>query len=205
MTTKAGIEACWAWRVLSSRADGRLEDPGTDYGGLLEGMDAVELLALAEQVQERLKAMGIEDVPPGDGLVFHRNVEPRHLFIDREYGIHLDRKDGMVLSLRPLVKAVFILFLKHPEGILLKERDLYEEELNEIYAVIAPNVAMEDREGRIRRLVNPMDNSFSEKASVLNARLEKVLPAGTAGHYKIQGTNGFPRRIPLDPLLVSWE
>lgn len=192
MTTKAGIEACWVWRVLSSRADGRLEDPGTDYGGLLEGMDAAELLALAEQVQERLK-------------VFHRNEEPRHLFIDREYGIHLDRKDGMALSLRPLVKAVFILFLKHPEGILLKERDLYEEELNEIYAVIAPNVAREDREGRIRRLVNPTDNSFSEKASVLNARLEKVLPAGTAGHYKIQGTNGFPRRIPLDPLLVSWE
>lgn len=192
MTTKAGIEACWVWWMLSSRANGRLEDPGTDYGGLLEGMDAAELLALAEQVQERLK-------------VFHRNEEPRHLFIDREYGIHLDRKDGMVLSLRPLVKAVFILFLKHPEGILLKERDLYEEELNEIYAVIAPNVAREDREGRIRRLVNPTDNSFSEKASVLNARLEKVLPAGTAGHYKIQGTNGFPRRIPLDPLLVSWE
>ena len=193
----AGIQARLVWELLFSGADGCLEEPGVDYDGLLEGMDAAELLALVERARERLKAMGMQ----GEAS----SCELRKLYVDKAYDIHLDRKDGRTLPLRPLVKTVFIFFLKHPEGVLLKERTLYEEELNAIYAVIAPHVPQESREERIRRLVNPTDNSFSEKASVLNARLESLLPMGTAGHYKIQGTNGFPRRIPLDPLWVTWE
>ena len=181
--------------MLSSWTDDLLQETGGDYRGLLEGMDAADLLALVEQAQERLKALGVNN-PMG---------EPQQLFIDKEYNIRLGRKDGTVLPLRPLVKAVFILFLKHPEGILLKDRERFEEELDSIYAVIVPNAFPEIRQERIRRLVNPEDNSFSEKASVLNARLEKLLPTGSADHYKIQGTNGFPRRIPLDPLWVNWE
>jgi hypothetical protein len=196
MTTIAGIQACIVWELLYSSADGFLEDPGLDYGGMLDGMDAAELLALMGQIQQRLTALGLRDnTPSGD---------PQRLFIDKNYNIHLGKKEGRVISLRPLVKAVFILFLKHPEGILLKERGRYENELNDIYAVIAPNVAAEYRQERIGRLVDPADNSFSEKASVLNARLERILPRDTIGYYKIQGTNGYPRRIPLDPLLITW-
>lgn len=72
------------------------------------------------------------------------------------------------------------------------------------YAVICPNTAVEDIQARVGRLVNLQDNSFSEKASVLNARLEELLPAGTAEDYKIQGYNGYPRRVPLSPLFVHW-
>jgi hypothetical protein len=112
--------------------------------------------------------------------------------------------DGPVLPLRPLVKALFILFLRHPEGILLKQRDRFRQELEDIYTIISPATAREDIQARVGRLVNLQDNSFSEKASVLNARLEELLPAGTAEDYKIQGYNGHPRRIPLNPLLVHW-
>ena len=185
------------WELLFPGVDGILEEPVLDYGCLLEEMDAAELLALMEQVQQRLTALGIKDNT--------QSGEPQRLFIDKNFDIHLEEKEGRVISLRPLVKAVFILFLKHPEGILLKERGRFEDELNDIYAVIAPNVAAEDRQDRIRRLVNPADNSFSEKASVLNARLERILPRDTVGYYKIQGINGYPRRIPLDPLWVTWE
>jgi hypothetical protein len=197
MTTIAGIQAFMVWELLYSGADGILEEPVVDYGSLLEEMEAAELLALMEQVQQRLMLLGIKD--------HSLSGDPQRLFIDKNYNIHFGEKEGRVISLRPLVKAVFILFLKHPEGILLKERGRYENELNVIYAVIAPNVAAEDRQERIRRLVNPADNSFSEKASVLNARLERILPRDTVRYYKIQGTNGYPRRIPLDPLWVTWE
>ena len=63
----------------------------------------------------------------------------------------------------------------------------------------------DDVKVRIARLVDLQDNSFSEKASVLNARLEELLPEGIAENYKIQGYNGCPRRIILNPLLVHWE
>ena len=170
-----------------------------DYSGLLEGMEAAELLALLEKVQERLKSFGIE------ANTIIESAEPVKLFIDRRYKIRMGAANGPVLQLRPLVKALFILFLKHPEGIILKQREVFRQELEEIYSIISPDTLVEDVKSRIDRLVNLQDNSFSEKASVLNARLEEVLPKGTADQYKIHGYNGHPRRIPLNPLMVEWE
>ena len=197
MMKKGGIEARLMWFLLTSGVAGVLEEPGADYAGVLERMELAELLALMEKVRERLKELGVEETQ-------NQWQEPVRLFIDKKYVIRMDAADGPEIPLRPLVKALFILFLRHPEGILLKQRDRYRQELEEIYAVICPNTAVEDVRARVGRLVNLQDNSFSEKASVLNARLEDLLPKGTADNYKIQGYNGHPRRIPVNPLLVHW-
>lgn len=191
------------WQMLHPGTDGVLNEPVADFGGMLEQMEAAELLALMEKVQARLRAMGVSadasgTMPESDAAA------PVELYIDPKYTIRMGTFDGPVLPLRPLVKALFILFLRHPEGILLKERFRYRKELEEIYAVISPDMAVDTVKARIDRLVNPQDNSFSEKASVLNARLDELLPKGTAEGYKIQGYNGHPRRIPLNPLLIHW-
>ena len=156
--------------MLFLEPDGVLSDPAADYGGLLERMEAAELLVLMEKVQKRLTELGVraEAVPVDDTQI--------NLFIDKKFTIRMDCPDGRVIPLRPLVRSLFILFLRHPEGILLKQRDLYREELEQIYSVISPNTAHEDVQARIGRMVNLQDNSFSEKASVLNARLEALLP-----------------------------
>ena len=202
MAILGGIEARLMWMLLSG-TQGVLEEPSVDYGGMLERMEAEELLALMEKVQERLRAMGISADASGATLK-PEAAAPVELYIDRQYTIRMEAPDGPALPLRPLVKALFILFLRHPEGILLKQRDQYRQELEEIYAVICPNTAVEDVRARVGRLVNLQDNSFSEKASVLNARLEDLLPKGTADDYKIQGYNGHSRRIPINPLLINW-
>ena len=194
-----GIEAQLMWQLLFAGSPGVLREPAEDYSGLLEGMEAAELLALLEKVQERLKSFGIE------ANTIIESAEPVKLFIDRRYKIRMGAANGPVLQLRPLVKALFILFLKHPEGIILKQREVFRQELEEIYSIISPDTLVEDVKSRIDRLVNLQDNSFSEKASVLNARLEDLLPKGTADQYKIHGYNGHPRRIPLNPLMIVWE
>jgi len=191
------------WQLLSFGTDGVLKEPVADYDGMLERMEAAELLALMEKVQERLKVMGVS--ADASEMMPESDAAPVELYIGRHYTIRTGASDGLVLPLRPLVKALLILFLRHPEGILLKERDRYRQELEEIYAVICPNTAIEVIRSRVGRLVNPQDNSFSEKASVLNARLDAFLPVGKAENYKIQGYNGHPRRIPLNPLFVHWE
>lgn len=181
------------WLLLFSGNAEMLEEPQqADYDGMLEQMEASELLALMEKVKDRLKALGVAD------------AQPVNLFIDKKFTIRLNSINGPAMPLRPLVKALFVLFLRHPEGILLKERDRYRQELEEIYSAISPNTASEAVSARIGRLVNLQDNSFSEKASVLNARLEELLPAGTAEDYKIHGYNGHPRRVPLNPMFVHW-
>ena len=203
METFAGLEARWVWALLFSGVEGALEEPVVDYGGMLEQMEAEELLALMAKVQERLKAMGestsVAETTPEPAAT------PEDLYIDRHYTIRTGAPDGPVLPLRPLVKTLFILFLRHPEGILLKQREQYRQELEDIYAVISPSTSFEEVRARVGRLVNIQDNSFSEKASVLNARLEELLPKGLAEDYKIQGYNGHPRRVPLNPLLIHWS
>jgi len=199
MMIRENFEAQLMWLMLFPGTDRGVNEPSVDYGGMLDGMEAAELMALMLKVQERLKDLGC-----GAGPITEY-VEPVELFIDRNYIIRMGGPDGPMLQLRPLVKTLFILFLKHPEGILLKQRDCYRTELEEIYGVISPNTDREDIKARIGRLVNLEDNSFSEKASVLNARLEELLPEGIAGDYQIQGYNGCPRKIRLNPLLVHWE
>ena len=196
MIIRGNIEVQFLWRLLYHGAGGRLEEPAFDYGGLLDGMEAAELMMLMVKVQERLKdlGMGVESL-----------TEPVELFIDKNYSIRMGGPDGPMLQLRPLVKTLFILFLKHPEGILLKQRDSYRAELEEIYSTINPNTFREDVKARVARLVDLQDNSFSEKASVLNARLEELLPEGIVGDYQIHGYNGCPRKIRLNPLLVHWK
>lgn len=190
------FEAQLMWRLLFLADRRELREPSADYGGMLDGMEAAQLMALMVMVQERLKRLGV-------GV--ERLAEPVELFIDKNYNIRMGEADGQILQLRPLVKTLFILFLRHPEGILLKHRDDYRTELEEIYSTINPNTFMEDVKARVARLVDLEDNSFSEKASVLNARLKELLPDEIAGEYQISGYNGCPRKIRLNPLLVHWE
>ena len=196
MMIGGNFEVQLMWRLLFPRTGGGVNEPQVDYSGMLDGMEASELMALMKKVQERLKDFG---------SVAESLAEPIELFIDRNYSIKMGGQDGPMLQLRPLVKTLFILFLKHPEGILLKQRDCFRAELEEIYGVISPNTDRDDVKARIARIVDLQDNSFSEKASVLNARLEEVLPEGIAGDYQIRGYNGCPRKIRLNPLLVHWE
>ena len=187
------IDARVLWALLVADDKYCLGEPVVDYGGMLDGLEAAQLLMLMEKAQERLRALECIEA-----------AEPVDLFIDKSFVIRLGGADGSILALRPLVKTLFILFLKHPEGILLKQRDCYRKELEDIYSTINPNTDRDDVKARIARLVDLQDNSFSEKASVLNARLEELLPNGIAGQYQIQGYNGHPRKIRLNPLLVHW-
>ena len=59
METTAGIPALVAWRLLFGDIEsGVLEEPHADYAGMLEGMEAADLLSLMEMVQERLRKLG---------------------------------------------------------------------------------------------------------------------------------------------------
>ena len=193
------MDARWLWLLLFSGSEGTLQEPACDYNGMLDRMEAAELLSLMEKVQERLRNLGVE------AHAVTEDATPVNLFIDKNYNIRMERPEGPALPFRPLVKALFILFLKHPEGIVLKQRERYTQELECIYSVIAPGVSPENRGKRVRRLMDIEDNSFSEKLSVLNASMDKLLPQAISDSYKVHGYNGHPRRIPLPQIYVHWE
>lgn len=63
-----------------------LEEPEADYGGMLERMEASQLLALMEKVQERLRSSGVSEAI---AEVKHESLaeDPVDLYIDRQYTI----------------------------------------------------------------------------------------------------------------------
>ena len=210
MSHYAGIEAQLVWMLLFSREDGLLrESPAMDYAGVLERMEAAELLALVKEARRRLVILGaqhktdLQDEPETQHET--DSQAPVELYIDKNYRIRVGGPGGTQIPFRPLVRAVFILFLKHPEGILLKDRARFQKDLEGIYQVIAPNVDAEVRRRRIRKLTNLEDNAFSENLSILNTTLDRIIPLTQVHKLKVQGSNGYPRRIPLSPLLVHWE
>lgn len=198
-----GIQARVAWEILFGRKS-VLEEPEVPYGDAerLDLLSARELFDLLQKVQEKLHEKGYEvSIDKADESIC---PEPQTLHISKDYRIYIDCLGLKEIPLRPLLRSVFILFLKHPEGIRVKEKDAYREELMDIYAHIFPNLDQDICRERIERLIAPGQNAFSENLSHLNRALGSFFgPA--ASPYLVHGTNGHPRRILLDPLYIMWE
>ena len=193
---RIGIEARLAWALLTGEGNNCLEEGGSPYAyEALELLEARELFNLMGRIRETLAARGIEADEDLSG-------EPTVVHIGKEYDIRIG---GIELPLQPLLKTIFIFFLRHPEGICLKDRANYADEISSIYAVISPETSETVREQRMVRLLSPLDNSFSEKLTNLNKRLEEILGKEQSPLYKVQGSNGHPRKIPLSTIYVEWE
>lgn len=198
-----GIQARVAWEILFGGTS-VLEEPEVPYGDAerLDLLSTRELFDLLQKVQDKLKEKGYSiSIDKADDPL---NPQLQTLHIGKDYRIFIDCLGLKEIPLRPLLRAVFILFLKHPEGIRIKEKDAYREELMDIYAHIFPNLDQDICRERIDRLIAPGQNAFSENLSHLNRALGSILGTN-ASLYRVYGTNGHPRRILLDSMYVIWE
>ncbi|MBO7552437.1 MAG: DUF1810 domain-containing protein [Bacteroidaceae bacterium] len=125
------------------------------------------------------------------------------LTITKDYRILIG--DGNEIVLEPLMKCVYLLYLKHPEGIAFKTLTDYKQELTDIYVKLKPNGLTDKVQRSIEDLTNPLNNSINEKCARIHAAIISVLPESMAQHYYISGKKGEVRRIYLNRNLVTWE
>ena len=110
------------------------------------------------------------------------------------------------IILEPLHKAIYLLFLRHPEGIRFKEISDYKDELAYIYRLMKINTQARHRvEKSIADVTDPLNHSIHEKCARINSIFKKELGALVAKHYQILGEKGEKRTIGLDRELVFWE
>jgi hypothetical protein len=107
--------------------------------------------------------------------------------------------------MEPLVKAVYLLFLKHPEGIIFKNLPDYRKELTFLYDKVRPWGLTERTLQSIEDVTNPTLNSINEKCARIKKAFLSVMDADLAEHYYIKGTRGEPKGIDLPRDLVVWE
>ena len=125
--------------------------------------------------------------------------------ITKDCTILLTDYDNKEVKMEPMTKAVFLLYLKHPEGIAFKHLPDYRKELADIYERIKP-LGLNDRVIKsIEDVTNPLLNSINEKCSRVKAAFLPLVDASLVDHYYIIGKGGEEKKITLPRNLVIWE
>lgn len=78
------------------------------------------------------------------------------LLITKDYRFYLMDYGNRELELQPVHKAVYLLFLAHPEGIEFKRLGEYREELTRYYMATAKMMDKEKIADGVSHLVNPL-------------------------------------------------
>lgn len=131
-------------------------------------------------------------------------VKLSRLAISKDYTIMLSDYQKEV-KLEPIVKAIYFLFLKHPEGISFKHLPDYRKELADIYQKIKPFGLNERALHSIEDVTNPLLNSINEKCSRVRAAFLTEIDATLLEQYIITGKSGEAKKITLPRDLVIWE
>lgn len=125
--------------------------------------------------------------------------------ITKDYRIVLPEYNNLEIKMEPIVKAVYLLFLNHPEGILFKNLPDYREELTKIYMRLKPSGLSERALQSIEDVTNPLLNSINEKCARIRGAFVGQFDDHMARHYYIDGLRGKVKRISLSRELVVWN
>ncbi len=194
-------------------------EPAVQYGGsrirfslsLKEDSDADdrfddESKELISEFRERIKALRNKGV----SMMFLHDIIDKEeklsrLVITKDYRIILPDYDNMEIKMAALPKAVFLLFLKHPEGIRFKELPKHFDELMQIYLSLNPMGSRQKQESSISSVTDPLGNSINEKCARVREAFVSRFNDRLAQNYYITGEKGEPKRITLDKQLIVWE
>lgn len=105
----------------------------------------------------------------------------------------------------PLPKAVFLLFVKHPEGIPFKQLSNYYPELLDIYKQVSNRVIEKNIQNSIRDITDPTKNSINEKCTRIREAFLSKFDYAYAHHYYITGKRGEPKKITLPQELIELQ
>lgn len=161
---------------------------------------------LLDEVKEKvrkLRAYGVDE----SEIVAAMNEEELfpQLVVTEDYKVVLADGANTEVKMEPLVKAVYLLFLSHPEGIVLKCLPDYREELTQLYLMLRPYGITNRVLQSIEDVTNPTLNSINEKCARIRKMFSEVLPRSVARYYSISGKRGEAKKIDLVRANVVWR
>ena len=168
--------------------------------------DKDEVWKLIHEIESRVEHLADKGI---DEKILHQIVAKpvvvSRMVITRDYRITLPDYDDMEINMTPLVKAVYLLFLRHPEGIILKHLEDYRKELVEIYTGIKGLPLDEKMMQSVVDVTNPLNNSINEKVARIREAFVTRFKESLATNYIVHGGRGEAKRIPLHREFVEWQ
>ena len=176
-------------------------EPGNDNEQLIDD----EAKKILDEIHARLlllRKRGISSRTIREQLLKRQTLS--HLHVTSDYRLILTDYGNLEVELTPLPKALYLLFLRHPEGIAFKRMSEHRDELTLLYAQLAPNINPMRRQQHIKDLIDPMKNSLNEKVSIIHRAFARILDSSLLPHYAIEGSKGAIHSVKLpQSLLVS--
>lgn len=156
------------------------------------------------------------EMTEGDIMTTIRSCMPsdvHRLVVTSDYKIHVSRfhivgnknyHSYQEIKMSPLDKAVYILFLKHPEGINFSYLPDYRGELMEIYKKLMNYRTTAAMLRSVEDVTDPTKNSINEKCARIRRAFVEAFGSYKAEPYCISGLRGEAKRITLDRQYVDW-
>ena len=160
---------------------------------------------LFDEVKERIQKLRNSGISESRiASLFYCERPLLSLTINKNYRIFLG-DNRIEVRMEPLVKAIYLLFLSHPEGIVFKDLPDYRGELTKIYSEVRPWGLSERALQSIEDVTNPLLNSINEKCARIRKAFVNVLDSKCAEPYIIKGVRGGIKKIDLSKEYINWE
>ena len=183
---------------------GIINEPMSPSLDEIQEEDVRETFKELEKTIERLRFIGIPLAVIAEFVSKYETISRLRLTDDLR--IFLPDYDNREVRMGALYKAIYFLFLNHPEGIILQHLEEYHHELVSYYLQTSQRKELTLRMiNTIYRLEYPGDNSINIVLSRIKGYFKATIDDHLAKHYYIVGRPGEPYKIPLSQDLIEWE
>lgn len=167
--------------------------------------DQLMSMPKGERVDDELSYTGVHKIIIDTILKFHSNEGLSRLRVTEKGRLLLVDRNNAEVKIQTIGRALYILYLRHEEGIALTELADFRDELLEIYATISSY-------NDVERLQKTVDNLVDFVGSTINPLLSRIKKSFTAllgehaKDYWIEGnasgkkTVNLPRSLVIDEL-----
>lgn len=111
------------------------------------------------------------------------------LLITKDYRLFLMDDRNREVELNPVHKAVYLLFLNHPEGIEFKRLGEFRDELLHYYMATARSMDKQAIIESVDMLIDPLNNSINEKCSRIKSVFLSMMDQYAATYYYVSSHN----------------
>ena len=126
------------------------------------------------------------------------NAEVSPIMFDDDFNISLPLYPNVSITLEPLPKALYILFLHHPEGIVLKDIQSYETEFKRIYIQVSGRKNPTVINRMFRAITDPTENLLHQNLSIIRRSFTSKLNYNIACNYIPAHGRTKAHNIPLE-------
>ena len=165
--------------------------------------DDVDMMMSEVQIMvEHLRQSGVGEIALQRLFKPTQKLSRLHIHYGR---IFLPDYNNIEIKMPTLSKAICMLYLRHPEGIMFSYLPDYRDELRHLYGMISGRDNREDIQRSIDDVTDPTRNSINEKCSRIKQAFLREFDDSIARNYYITGERGETKKILLPREMVIWD